>query len=390
MKIHLLYAKGNEELLNRQSALGSYINCLCSILEEVNITVCVNGVLFKDFSKLKVQSANVNPIGKGRFGFVPSFIKNALKDYRKLKQVGILKSKIIQSNFIPDLYLEFYNYGSDLGYTLSKKNRKPLVVIYDAPVMEEFEFFNGRNVFFRNSILKREKISLKHASRIVVYSSAVKKFLIQKFNIAENVFAIHQNVDFTRFEFQNPKTNFEIPVIGFIGSFLKWHRVDLLIDAFEFIRKKGISAKLVLAGSGAEWNNINQRCLQSDFKSDIEVKGFLDGRALTDVKARMNIGIMPGSNWYGAPNKIFEYGAAGLAVIAPDTPTIQSLFENKSEVVLFRWDDSVDLCNRLEEVLTNKILYANISKNLHHKIKASYSVENTRSFYSMLFKSLVK
>jgi glycosyltransferase involved in cell wall biosynthesis len=43
-------------------------------------------------------------------------------------------------------------------------------------------------------------------------------------------------------------------LIGFIGSFLSWHRVDLLVDAFIEIAPEFPLARLALLGYGQEWN----------------------------------------------------------------------------------------------------------------------------------------
>jgi len=76
--------------------------------------------------------------------------------------------------------LEFYTYGSDLGYRLSEKYNTPLFLIYDNPVLEEHQFFHGIQFLFKSKIEKREKDSILSASRIVVYSNARKKLFEQK------------------------------------------------------------------------------------------------------------------------------------------------------------------------------------------------------------------
>jgi len=196
-----------------------------------------------------------------------------------------------------------------------------------------------------------------------------------------NVF-IHQNVDFTRFDFIDaPRIEHEIK-IGFIGSFLKWHRVDLLLTIFEKLAATHLNIRLYLIGDGMEFTTIETLVQNSKVKDRIELTGFCDGEQLLAFKRELHIGVMPGSNWYGAPNKIFEYGAAGLAVLAPSTPTITDLFQDKTDLLLFNWDDVDDAYKKLKNLIEDANLITRLQVNLQSKIKSKYSSAATIEFYT--------
>jgi glycosyltransferase involved in cell wall biosynthesis len=125
----------------------------------------------------------------------------------------------------------------------------------------------------------------------------------------------------------------------------------------------------------------------NQYKEDIVMPGFSDGEALFRFKEQIHIGVMPGSNWYGAPNKIFEYGAARMAVVAPGTPTIQDLFADGKELLLFKQNDVNELYNQLKKYIEDRALMQAHSDALQHKIKNNYSKENTFTFYDGLLRS---
>ena len=391
MKILFLYAKGNSEITNRQSALGSYMNCLCEILSKKGYEIHFNHVSFLQIANQNSnQNSHVtNPIRRNKIP-LPNFIKGIIKNFIRLKQIRKLKSEIVASKFQPDVIIEFYNYGSNLGLHFSKAYNCPLIEIYDAPVLEEHEYFNGRSYIYRWKISRREENTLLNAKKIVVYSNAVKKYLMEKIGKSGDSFQIHQNVDFTRFDFMESKPFASEMNIGFIGSFLAWHRDDLLLDAFEKIIAKGMKANLYRVDSGQKYEKKKDKIHLFKSKSRIFLTGFLDGNELKEIKSKLHIGVMPGSNWYGAPNKIFEYGAAGLAVIAPDTPTIKDLFVDGNELNLFKWDDSIDLQLNLETLLKEEGVYKQISSNLNQKIRNNYSENKTGDFYHQLIQSTLK
>lgn len=381
-KILIVYAKSTAEIYNRQSALGSYIHCFAEILVKNGYSVRVNDIDFGTPPPPKAAPVNVSTSVIKKL--IPAFIKEYLKDKRLF---SALEEKYAQTDngrsF--DTVIEFYTYGSDLGYRLSEKYNKPFVLLYDNPVLEEHSFFNPGQLFFKKEIERRELNSLLQARSIVVYSNAVKEYLVKKTGRSLPCF-IHQNVDFTRFEFIDDKKTGGTVNIGFIGSFLKWHRVDLLLQAFTRLREEGKNVKLFLLGNGMEFQQIKQLLDTNEFKADVIMPGFMDGEQLLNYKKQLHIGIMPGSNWYGAPNKIFEYGAAKMAVVAPGTPTIRDLFEDKKEVLLFKQDDVNDLYEKLKQYTGDAALTEAHALALQAKIRANYSENATFKFYNQFLK----
>lgn len=386
-QILIIYSKNPDEIFNRKAALGSYIYALGALLEENGYAVSINGNRFNEIRQNTSSSPATGSQKSVLKKIIPSFVKRVLKDLQLFRRTEKFLASL--ANTSADLVLEFYSYGSNAGYKLSIDKNSPLLVVYDAPVMDEYKLLQKAHPFFTRKIKRRERQTLSRASDIVVYSNAVKKYLKDRIHQDLRI-SIHQNIDFTRFDFIEKKQMDDTIHIGFIGSFLHWHRVDLLLQAFTKLRANGYRVFLYLLGVGEEYEMIKQQVSRNRYKETIIMPGFLDGSELFDYKKKLNIGVMPGSNWYGAPNKIFEYGAAHMAVIAPDTPTIKDLFEDKKEVYLFKQDSVEDLYNVLEQLCDQRRLITEISENLYHKIKTNYSKTNTFDFYNRLIKGAIQ
>ena len=138
-----------------------------------------------------------------------------------------------------------------------------------------------------------------------------------------------------------------------------------------------------------EYNSISQLVASSEYRENIIMTGFLDDERLVNIKSLMHIGVMPGSNWYGAPNKIFEYGAAQMAVVAPDTPTIKDIFQNNNEILLFRQDSEMDLYSKMKYLISDRQEITRFANNLKKKIFNQYSAKKTSDFYASLIRSVV-
>lgn len=379
-RILIIYARSTWEVYNRQSAMGSYIHCLGDVLRKNGYEISINGQALDAGKTEMPETARSSGFGSILRKLVPGLLKEIVKHRRLFRNHQHIVDSVT-TRF--DHILEFYTYGSDVGYKLSRANKTDLFIVYDNPVLEEYEFFYGKVWFFRKRIENNESLSLLNATGIVAYSNAVRLYLDKKYKRTMPVF-IHQNVDYSRFDFfdvRYPGTN---PFnIGFIGSFLKWHRVDLLVDVFIRLSKEFPGVKLYLIGNGVEFKAIKELVENSGISSQIRMPGFLDGESLRDFKKELDIGVMPGSNWYGAPNKIFEYGAAGIAVVAPDTPTIRDLF-SENEILLFKQDNAEDLYDKLSSYIRSSEKVEKYARVLQNKIREKYSEEKTFLFYADL------
>lgn len=381
-KLLIIYAKNPEEVYNPQSALGSYIFCLSSILHEGYFDVHVNGDFIESNSK-RDEVKLKNPLKNSSFSLkrlFPEIIKSSIKDLVLFYRIKKLYKKIDQE-YKYDLILEMCSYGSNIGYKLAEKHNTPFFSIFDSPAKEEYVYFHGGASVFSYWIDRREGLTLKSSQKIVVYSPIVKSYLIEKYNLKDTLFYFHQNVDFERFDIVEKHDANENVVFGFIGSFLKWHKVDHLVESFIKLRQSGAKARLILLGYGLEFMNIKQLVENSPYKDDIELPGFVDGEVLKKYKKTIDVGILSGTTWYCAPNKLFEYGAANMAVIAQYTDTINYLFEDGKEIMLFNSESENDLLEAMKVCVSSRNKLDLLKKNLHYKVLNTYSKENSLRFY---------
>jgi glycosyltransferase involved in cell wall biosynthesis len=394
MNILILYTKNIEEVFNRKSAIGSYIHCLSNLLSTENNTVFLNGERI-DYLKKKNKDSILSESIKISFierikKVTPKFIKRYLRDKKLIKSNHAFKKDLLARNQDYDVVLEFYTIGSEVGKTIAQHQNIPLYVTYDGPIFEEYRFFNNnKRSFFESKFKQLEKQTLEKASKIIVYSDSMKNYLAKFIKNPQKIH-IHQNIDFSRFDVLNTKkeiNTLDCLNICFIGSFLKWHQVDFLIDGFVELVNLNLDVKLFLIGDGMEKQHISNLVnnLPDKIKRKIILTGYLDGEKLLNLKSIMDIGVMPGSNWYGAPNKIFEYGAMNMAVLTPNTPTIKDIF-NEKNVCFFEWKNKKDFISVMIELASDRILLKKYADQLYDDVTTNYSTSITKEFYLSLFK----
>jgi glycosyltransferase involved in cell wall biosynthesis len=123
-------------------------------------------------------------------------------------------------------------------------------------------------------------------------------------------------------------------VVGFVGSFQPWHRVDLLLEAVA-VQCTPTPIHLLLVGEGVGREATEVHAVRLGIAERITATGSLPRSEIPTVLAACDIGALPGSNDYGQPMKLVEYAAAGLPVVAPDLAPVRESLQNGRTGLLF-------------------------------------------------------
>ncbi|NMC54496.1 MAG: glycosyltransferase family 4 protein [Chloroflexi bacterium] len=122
------------------------------------------------------------------------------------------------------------------------------------------------------------------------------------------------------------------PVIGFIGAFYPWHGVEVLVKSFAHIRRFHPGAKLLLIGAGPELEPTKTLVKELDLEDDVFFTGIVPHDSMPDYLNAMDIAAAPYIEmdrelWF-SPLKLFEYMAAGKAIVAANSGQISRILRN--------------------------------------------------------------
>lgn len=388
-KILILVNSPDFNLGSLNSAVVNYIKTIASSLEEKGFLVDI----WPNQNNQSVKSAS--PVGNGNSFFKKLktvFKKNLPSLYYSLilhrtlsfqkKQYSVLKDKEYH------LVVEFYIIGSTLGAQLKKANNSKLLMIYDCPVLEQFREMYHSTTLFDKKVEWAEQKTVSDADCVLCYSSSVANYIKEKHNTPTNFF-IMPCIVWKKSDLVEKKQSDEV-VIGFVGSFLSWHKVPMLLKAFEIIAKDYNQAKLVLVGYGEEWNAVNALREKSIYKDRIVLTGYVSEEELEKLKATFTIGTMPGSNWYGSPLKLFEYAQSKIPMIAPDSQVIKDLFKDKESVLFIdKNNELVSLVKNIKLLIEDKEMAKKIAHNSFNLMNSAYSKEQQMDKFSILVQKLM-
>ena len=136
-------------------------------------------------------------------------------------------------------------------------------------------------------------------------------------------------------------------VIGFVGWFVPWHRLDQLVAEFAALAKHHPTARLMLVGDGDLKPALAAQAAQLGVADQVVFTSAVPHSEIADYVAAMDIAVVPHSNEYRSPIKLFEYMARGRAVLAPRVEPIESIICDGENGLLFEPSDPADLRRQL-------------------------------------------
>jgi len=307
---------------------------------------------------------------------IPVKIKNLLREilFRKSKQQQKNRIEEFIRETKPEVIYERQTYGNTIVADLCQKYNIPLILETNAPQAEEQKVFNRDSLL--NFIGKREeKHSLEIADSVIVVSSELKKYLSQSYHIIDDKIQVIPNaVDANWLKKMAAKNDSPVTpkVIGFVGSFLKWHKVDSLIRAFSiFAKSSALDVELLLVGDGEQKQTLMTLVNELNISDQVTFTGMIHHENIADYINNMDICVMAASNWYGSPIKIFEYGAFGKPIIAPRTGPVLEVMEDRVDGYIV--DGEKELEAAIREIFIDYDKAIAIAKHFQTKVINEYT-----------------
>lgn len=130
---------------------------------------------------------------------------------------------------------------------------------------------------------------------------------------------------------------------GFIGSFAQWHGVDAFVEAIAARLAEVPQLALVLVGDGRTLPAVRALVAERGLAERVLLPGRVAHGEIASWIACMDYAVLPNSNDYGSPMKLFEFMAMGVAVVAPDyAPVVEVIDEGRTGWLFPRRD--TDAC----------------------------------------------
>ncbi|HHL39337.1 MAG TPA: glycosyltransferase family 1 protein [Deltaproteobacteria bacterium] len=145
-------------------------------------------------------------------------------------------------------------------------------------------------------------------------------------------------------------------VIGYVGGFYRWHGLDFLLDVFKRLLDDCPEASLLLVGDGPEREGLRRHAERLGVANRVCFAGNVLHDDLPPYIAAFDIAVLPDSNEYCSPMKVFEYMSMARPVVAPDLENLRESFTSGVEGLLFRPGSDASLLEALETLYRDREL----------------------------------
>jgi glycosyltransferase involved in cell wall biosynthesis len=274
-----------------------------------------------------------------QIGFETLELLYNLAGYRRIRQE-------LKRNNIEAIY-ERYAFFTWAGTYLAKKNGIPIIL--EVNEVSGIERVRGQVlVGLAKSI---EKKMFDAADGIVVVSEFLKKHISEDMDIdADKIHVVPNAVDPRKF---NPDVDGDAIrkqldleneiVVGFVGSFVSWSNLESLIHVFGEVYRDAQRGHLMLVGDGPMRDAMERTVEEEGLTGKVTFTGNVKHEDVPKFVAAMDICIIPRSNEYRSPVKLYEYMALAKPVVAPRLEPIESVIKHGENGVLFEQDNEHSL-----------------------------------------------
>lgn len=231
----------------------------------------------------------------------------------------------------PDFIYERYALFLFATVWLARRRGVPVILeINDSAVVERV-----RPLHLRGLARRIERWTLANATGLVHISSRFKATLEAAHGpLAPGVVspnAVDGRFDPARFDPEALRAARGLAgkvVCGHVGVFAHWHGVAGFMRAAAGRLREVPDLVLLLVGDGRELPAVREEVRARGLQDRILLPGRVPHAQVPEWLACMDYGVLPDSNEYGSPMKLFEQMAMGVAVVAPDYEPVAEVIED--------------------------------------------------------------
>lgn len=318
--------------------------------------------------------------GRSRWGWItrmPRFARELAEyAYGPLGRQRILQAA---AQFEPDLIYERYAFGNTAGVQAARRLGLPLVLEVNSPMV--LELSRTRGLSFPGLARKVERFVFTEATRVCVVTEVLRDILLEEGVQRENLVVTPNGVHLDQYDYADRTASavraredlglpreLERPVLGFVGYYRDWHRLELAVESL--VRPGMEEAHLCLIGDGPAGPSIAARAAQLGVSERVVFAGKRPHEAIPRLLPAFDLALVPAINPYASPLKLHEYMAAGVPTVAPRQPNLLEVLEHERDALLFTPGEGEELCASIERLVAEPELRRRLGASARQTIEA--------------------
>ena len=287
-----------------------------------------------------------------------------------------------------DLIHERFNL-LDLGGALaSRKLSLPFVLEVNADLLEQRKFKGTPEKGLRRLFaVWATQLCFSAAAKIICISTDLKDHLHRQWKIEDHKLAVLPcAADIEAFR---PNHKAELvkrglglttePVIMWVGGFYPWHDLDLLLESFTRVLEKQPKARLVLVGEGQTRPMVAQKVMQNGLQHAVIMTGAIAHTSVPEMVSIAEVAVVPAApvpasrGGTGTPLKLFEYMAAGKAIVATALNQAAEVIQDGHNGLLVKAGDVNGFAEAMLALLKDSVKRGRLGQNARQRAVEQFS-----------------
>jgi glycosyltransferase involved in cell wall biosynthesis len=182
-------------------------------------------------------------------------------------------------------------------------------------------------------------------------------------------------------------------VMGYIGSFSRYERLDLLVEAMIALSPEFPDLRLLLVGDGDLMPALRRMALEAGISDRVIFTGRLSHEQIPDFYRLCSFLVLPrsdtGKTQLITPLKPLEIMAMGKALIASDIPGHREMIQDGLNGVFFKAGDARELASVCREFGKDNGLVADLGARAREWVEANRDWEVLVSRYVDLYERMI-
>jgi glycosyltransferase involved in cell wall biosynthesis len=310
--------------INSHDGQGVHVEELIRALRGEGHEVIVVGPSFYNDTNFGGESRMVAIARRLLPGVLSEFAELAynIPAYRRLKAAWRTQK--------PDFVYERCNLYFLAGAWLARRHGARLFLEVNSPLADERAKHGGLRLA---SLAKRLEIyTWRSAERVLPVTRVLADILVAHGVDAGKIKVIPNGIDPARFPPRVGKSADTLVTLGFVGFVRAWHGLDLVIEG---MASGSTTSRLVVVGDGPALPDLAALAARRGIAHRVDFRGLVPPEQVAAVVCTFDIALQPSATPYASPLKIFDYMAAGCAIVAPDQPNIREILTQDVTALLF-------------------------------------------------------
>ncbi len=241
----------------------------------------------------------------------------------------------------------------------------------------------------------------RNVPHIVAVGETIKQRLIQRWGLAEGKITVVRNgaeIDLFLNTTAAPETRSRFgigagPVVIFTGSFQPWHGVDLILEGFRQIAAALPAVQMLFVGDGGLRSALEKKVDDYGLQDRVIFTGRVSHQAVAQLLQLADVATIyhrgEAAEIVETPLKLFEYMAAGRAIVAPAVPNMQRILTDGVHARLVPPDQPAELAAAVLALLQNPAQRATLGQAARQEAVTKYSWDRAVSELEALFANIL-